>query len=192
MLPVPTRMEEAAVMLPCYPRGLGGATPNAAQLIQQAAARYGVDPNLALALAKQESGLNQSARSSAGAIGVMQLMPATARDLGVDPNDLAQNIDGGVRYFSQQLQRFDGDPMLALAAYNAGPGAVQRYGGVPPYPETQNYVSSVLSLYNASGDGSASTPLGTPGESLVESESSDNTPLFLAAAAAVAVVAFLT
>lgn len=112
--------------------------------VEAAAAKYGVDPSLALAVAQQESGLNPNARSSAGAIGVMQLMPATAAQLGVDPNDPAQNIDGGVRYLSQLLSQFGGDTSLALAAYNAGPGAVQKYGGVPPYAETQNYVSSIL------------------------------------------------
>jgi soluble lytic murein transglycosylase-like protein len=181
------------MMLPFYSRGLGAATPGATDLIQQAALKYGVDPSLALALAKQESGYNQNARSSAGAVGVMQLMPGTAADLGVDPYDLAQNIDGGVRYLAQQLRTF-GDPSLALAAYNAGPGAVTKYGTVPPYPETQNYVAAVLA--NAGTPTSApdvSLPLdysGTAGD-LTTEPAADNTGLLLAAAAAVAAVAIL-
>lgn len=123
--------------------GLGAQTPGAASLVQSTAVRYGVDPALALALAQQESGLDQSAVSSAGARGVMQLMPATAAELGVNASDLAGNIEGGIRYLAQMLRKF-GDTALALAAYNAGPGAVQKYGGVPPYGETQNYVASIL------------------------------------------------
>ena len=113
--------------------------------IRITALRYGVDPALALAVAQQESGFRQSAVSPAGAVGVMQLMPKTAAWLNVDPYNEAQNIDGGVRYLSMQLKTFGGDETLALAAYNAGPGAVQQYGGVPPYAETQNFVQSVLS-----------------------------------------------
>ena len=128
--------------------GLGAATPGAASLVQSAAVRYGVDPSLALAVAQQESGLDQSRVSSAGAQGVMQLMPATAAELGVNPGDLAGNIEGGVRYLAQLLRRF-GDTALALAAYNAGPGAVDKYGGVPPYSETQSYVSSILGRIGA-------------------------------------------
>jgi peptidoglycan DL-endopeptidase CwlO len=159
-----------------YPRGLSSATPGAQQLITAAAAKYGVDPTLALAVAKQESGYNQSAKSSAGAIGIMQLMPATAAGLGVDATDAAQNVDGGVRLLSQLLNQYNGDTSLALAAYNAGPGAVSKYGGVPPYPETQNYVASILSAVGGSPDVSGDTggsdipPIpsdGTQGESLV-------------------------
>jgi len=108
-----------------------------------AAQRYGVPPALALAVVQQESGGHQSAVSNKGASGLMQLMPATARELGVDPADPLQNIDGGVRYLAQQLNRFGSVP-LALAAYNAGPGAVQQYRGIPPYAETQNYVKRIM------------------------------------------------
>ncbi|MEP5729288.1 MAG: lytic transglycosylase domain-containing protein [Sulfitobacter sp.] len=92
-----------------------------------------------------ESAYRQDAVSSAGAIGLGQLMPATARDLGVDPRDPAQNLDGSARYLAMMLQEF-GDPRLALAAYNAGPDAVRQYGGIPPYRETQNHVARVMAV----------------------------------------------
>ena len=104
-----------------------------------AARRHGVPEDLFLRLVQQESAWNPNAKSSAGALGLAQLMPATARYLRVNPNDPAQNLDGGARYLREQYRTF-GSWRLALAAYNAGPGAVQRYGGVPPFEETQNYV----------------------------------------------------
>jgi soluble lytic murein transglycosylase-like protein len=125
--------------------GTGGPTPFGAE-IDAAAARYGIDPALLKGLIRQESGFDPSARSGAGAVGLTQLMPGTAASLGVDPTDPAQAIDGGARYLKQQLDRFGGDPAKALAAYNAGPGAVAKFGGVPPYAETQNYVKSVLAF----------------------------------------------
>lgn len=109
----------------------------------EAAKRNGVDPDLFLRLVRQESGFQPHVQSSAGAYGPAQLMPATAAGLGVDYRDPLQNLDGGAKYLRQQLDTF-GSPELALAAYNAGPGAVKKYGGIPPYKETQNYVRSIM------------------------------------------------
>ncbi|MDQ7842964.1 MAG: transglycosylase SLT domain-containing protein [Armatimonadota bacterium] len=108
---------------------------------------YEVDPRLVMALIAVESGFSISARSSAGAMGLGQLMPATARQLQVDPWDPVANIYGTVRYLRLQLDRFGGNTALALAAYNAGRGAVMRYGGIPPYRETQWYVVNVMALF---------------------------------------------
>lgn len=115
-------------------------------IFEEASNTYHVPVNLIKAVAKAESNFNPNAVSKAGAIGVMQLMPATARSLGVtDPYDARQNIMGGTKYLRENLDRFDGDVSLALAAYNAGPNSVQKYGGIPPYQETQNYVKIVTS-----------------------------------------------
>jgi soluble lytic murein transglycosylase-like protein len=115
------------------------------QQIAAAANRYGISSDLLDAVAWQESRYNPRARSSAGAMGVMQLMPGTARDLGVrNPHDVEQNVAGGAAYLRAQLIRFGNNVPLALAAYNAGPGAVQRYRGIPPYRETRNYVRQIM------------------------------------------------
>ena len=120
------------------------ATPaEVAAAIQESSLRHAVPTPVVEAVAWQESRYNQAAISPKGARGVMQLMPATASTLGVDAADLKSNIDGGVAYLAQQMRRY-GDLRLALAAYNAGPGAVDRYGDVPPYAETQTYVRSIL------------------------------------------------
>ena len=116
-------------------------------LLSAAAAKFGVDPRLVNAVAQVESGKNQRALSGAGAIGVMQLMPQTAASLGVDPYDLKENIEGGAKYLRNLLDNFGGNVEKAVAAYNAGLGAVKKYDGVPPYKETQNYVKQVLDIY---------------------------------------------
>ena len=117
-------------------------------LVAEAARRHGLDPGLVMAVVGVESGFQPQAVSPKGAQGLMQLMPATARDLGVaDPLDPAANLDGGSRYLSSLVARYDGDLTKALAAYNAGMGAVARHGGVPPYTETRNYVRKVLGRY---------------------------------------------
>ena len=118
-------------------------------LFAQAGRKYGIDPSVLAAVAKVESGGNPAAVSPAGARGLMQFMPATARGYGIDPMDPAQAIDGAARMLTEQRNAF-GTLELALAAYNAGPGAVRRHGGIPPYSETQNYVRKVMSLVNAS------------------------------------------
>jgi soluble lytic murein transglycosylase-like protein len=111
-------------------------------IAQAAASRHGIPVGLFLRLVEQESGWNASARSVKGALGLAQLMPATARALGVDPLDPAQNLDGGARYLRTQYEAFGSWP-LALAAYNAGPGAVDRHRGIPPFSETRNYVQVI-------------------------------------------------
>jgi hypothetical protein len=116
-----------------------------AGLIEAAADRHGLEPALLTAMMEVESAFDPRAVSPKGARGLLQLMPATATRFGVgDPFDPVQNVEGGARYLSWLMQRFEGQPELALAGYNAGEGAVDRHGGVPPYPETQHYVARVL------------------------------------------------
>jgi soluble lytic murein transglycosylase-like protein len=124
--------------------GAAGTIPFKAE-IAAAAQKYGVDPALLAALVKQESNFNPMAQSKVGAKGLTQLMDATARGLGVtDAFDPAQSLDAGAKFLGGLLKQFHGNESLALAAYNAGPGAVQKYGGIPPYQETQRYVPKVL------------------------------------------------
>ena len=118
------------------------------QLVSANSATFGVDPNLVKAIIANESGFNANATSKVGAQGLMQLMPGTAAGLGVsNAYDPSQNVWGGTKYIKGLLDRFGGDMRKAVAAYNAGPGAVEKYGGVPPYAETQNYVQNVLASY---------------------------------------------
>lgn len=133
-----------------------GTLPNKAQLneliensIMVSSQKYHVDADLIRAVIRQESDYNPYAVSRAGAQGLMQLMPGTADSLGVtNPWDISENIDGGTRYLREQLTAFDGNLELALAAYNAGPGAVYSHNGVPPYTETQHYIRKVLENYS--------------------------------------------
>lgn len=130
----------APTSIPRYRGKYRGVYLNAAK---SAARKHGIPENLFLRLVQQESGFNPNARSHKGAIGLAQLMPGTARTLRVDPHDPKQNLEGGARYLRQMYKKF-GNWRLALAAYNAGPGAVEKYNGVPPYRETKNYVRKIL------------------------------------------------
>ncbi|MGP6157986.1 MAG: lytic transglycosylase domain-containing protein [Vulcanimicrobiaceae bacterium] len=146
--------------VPVLPRPSPGGAPAFGKLVarsldallEPAARASGVDAALVEAVIANESGFNPRATSPTGAQGLMQLMPSTAAALGVgDSYDPAQNVRGGATYLRQLLDRFGGDLRAALAAYNAGPGAVERYGGVPPFPETRAYVERVLATYRALG-----------------------------------------
>ena len=145
------------VMLGCYACNPGSSvnwhsTPLHLEAFQgtinKAARHYGVDPALVRAVIHAESAFKPDAKSRVGALGLMQLMPATAKDMGVvDPLSPEENIHGGVRYLAWLLQKNDGNTLLATAAYNAGPGAVERHNGIPPYEETETYVKRVRILH---------------------------------------------
>lgn len=127
------------------PARVHGYSPAMKQMVDAAAERFGVPRELVIAVSRAESAFRSEVRSPAGATGLMQLLPATARGLGVtDITDPWQNLAGGTKYLRQLMDRFDGDVRKVLAGYNAGPGAVQQHGGVPPYPETRTYVARVL------------------------------------------------
>jgi hypothetical protein len=154
---IPTADPEVLVAVPTGPgivvqsaRRALEARPFAA-LIESVAHKHGVDPALVHAVVEAESNYQPAARSQVGARGLMQVMPSTARDLGVKSArllfDPEENLEAGVKYLKWLLERFDGDLTSALAAYNAGPGAVQKYDGVPPFRETENYVKKVLSNF---------------------------------------------
>jgi soluble lytic murein transglycosylase-like protein len=127
------------------------ASPDARTMVRDAARRSGLPPAFVESVAQVESGFRTDAVSPKGALGVMQLMPGTARTLGADPHDTAQNIDAGTRLLRDLLVKYDGDVVKALAAYNAGEGAVDKYQGVPPYSETRWYVKKVIDAYQKAG-----------------------------------------
>ncbi len=135
------------------PQAFGPLVAGAYEALARRGARAaGVDPALVGAVMEAESGFDPKATSASGAAGLMQLMPATAQSLGVtDPYDPVQNIHGGAAYLHQLLERFHASVPLAVAAYNAGPGAVERYGGIPPYAETRAYVDRVMAAYRTRG-----------------------------------------
>ena len=140
VLPLPGHLRSIAT----HSVSSGKEPPSVTAAINDAASRHALSQALIAAVAWQESRMRQEAVSPKGARGVMQLMPATASGLKVNADDLSANVDGGTAYLAKMLDRFDGDIIKTLAAYNAGPEAVERYHGVPPYPETQAYVSAVM------------------------------------------------
>lgn len=125
---------------------------NLTEIIDNAARKYGLPPAFVRAVVAAESGFRADAVSPKGAVGLMQLMPSTARELGADPKIAEQNVDAGTRYLRDLLLKYDSHAYRALAAYNAGPGAVDKYHGVPPYRETQNYILNVLRHWKPAGD----------------------------------------
>jgi len=128
---------------------LKAQSTNIDEIIETFSEKYGIDGDFIKAIIKQESGFNTRATSKKGAMGLMQLMPKTAQSLGViDAYNPSQNIEGGVKYLKSLLDKYDNNKEMALAAYNAGPGAVKKYGGIPPYKETQNYINAIMGTYN--------------------------------------------
>jgi hypothetical protein len=153
--------DDAAAAAPAAPPSApASATPlDPKQLADQAARKYGLPSSLVRGVMKAESGFEVKAVSPKGALGLMQLMPATAQKLGADPRDPAQNVDAGARYLRALLEKYGGGLRRALAAYNAGPGAVDRFGGVPPFPETLNYVRRIEQEWkNSARPGQALSP----------------------------------
>lgn len=149
LVPAQTGQEAVAAAVDGHPASFTPVDPGAGPQqwrgrVAELALKYDISPALLEALVWQESRWNQAAVSSAGARGLAQLMPATARDLGVNPHDPSANLEGGARYLRMQLDAFGGDVELALAAYNAGPRRVQQAGGIPPIRETRQYVAAIM------------------------------------------------
>ena len=172
--PSPTTAEAPAALRPALGAGEVPPSPRPAPAVRElkpvgdveseirdAAKLYNLDPALVRAVAVQESGLRNEARSRRGALGVMQMMPGTAKELGYDAADLRGNVRAGAAYLSMMMETFGGDVKRALAAYNAGPGAVKRFGGVPPFAETRNYVSAIMEHMAVSAAAVVSQPLST-------------------------------
>ena len=153
------------------PLAAANANPAIAGMVRRIAREEGIDENQFLALVYQESRFNPCAKSGAGAIGLAQLMPGTAGDLGVDPYNIEQNLRGGARYYKQQLRKYNGNVSLALAAYNAGAGNVSKYGGIPPFRETQGYVAKITQRWLPAFGGSdkSGIPLNYGGSGAYES-----------------------
>jgi soluble lytic murein transglycosylase-like protein len=144
--PAPAPVASVPTPPPAAPKGTDPKS-----LVEEAAVRNSLPPAFVASVARAESAMKQSAVSPKGAIGVMQLMPGTAKALDADPHDTEQNIDAGTRLLKELLIKYDGDVVKALAAYNAGPGAVAKYNGMPPYRETQDYVNKVIRDYQKNG-----------------------------------------
>lgn len=154
--PVPAPVTAAPPQQPPPATAAAAGPPDIGSLIAGAATRNRIDPDFVASVVKAESGFNPAAVSRRGAAGLMQLMPGTAASLGVaDAFDPAENLEAGTRYLRQMLELFDWDAIKALAAYNAGPARVERYGGVPPYRETRDYVSRVIRDYNRKKTGAS-------------------------------------
>jgi soluble lytic murein transglycosylase-like protein len=154
--PLPTTATTASTSPTAFAAGEETGSVPFASTIEAACAKYGLNPNLLAGLIEQESHFDPTVGSAAGAQGLTELMPETASSLGVtDPHDPTQSIEGGARLLSEKLKEFGGNTELALAAYNAGSGAVQQYNGIPPYPETEQYVQKVLGYASGYESGGA-------------------------------------